>query len=446
MTERVAYIMSRFPKLTETFVLHEMLELERRGARVEVFPLLRQREAVQHAEAEALVRRARYHPFVSAATLGAALGFARRDPSGNARMWRDLLVGTWGSANFFLGALGILPKVHGMARDIERLGIQHVHAHFANHPALAALAIHRLTGIPYSFTAHGSDLHVDRRMLPEKVREAAFVLTVSRYNRDLIVDTCGEEARRKVHVAHCGVDPAAFAPGPARTAAGGGLRVACVGSLEEVKGHRFLVEALRRLAGRGVSLEGHLVGEGPLRNHLAHQIRSAGLEGQVRLRGALPRSQVIGTLADAHMAVQPSHPTAEGKREGIPVALMEAMAAELPVVASNVSGIPELVDDGVTGILVPPGDTGALADALERLAADPSLRRAMGAAGRRRVQEDFHLGRTADAVLSRIRRLQDGGHDRRGLQAPARMKAGDPEASAHPPARHRQDSTGGRAP
>lgn len=401
---RVAYVMSRFPKLTETFVLYEMLALEERGVAVEIFPLLRQREEVRHAEAERLVHRARFRPFLSWTSLRAMASFARRDPRRSLRAWWDTLSGTWGSANFFVGALALLPKVARMAREMEELGVQHIHAHFANHPALAAFLVHRLTGIPYSFTAHGSDLHVDRRMLPEKVREAAFVVTVSRYNRELIVEECGKDAGEKVAVVHCGVDPSAFGPSPARWEEDGPVRVVCVGSLEEVKGHRFLVEAMELLEERRVPVECHLVGDGPLRHRVAEQVEAAGLSHRVRLRGGLPRHQVARILADGHVAVQPSRPTRSGKREGIPVALMEAMAAELPVVASAVSGIPELVCNGESGILVPPGEPRPLAEGLERLARDPSLRLRMGAAGRRRIEEAFDIRRTSAGILALMER------------------------------------------
>lgn len=398
----VAYVMSRFPKLTETFVLYEILALERRGVPVEIFPLLRQEEEVRHAEADRLVARARFRPFISAEVLRAMASFLRRNPRRYLRAWRDALSGTWGSSRFFLGALAVLPKATLVAREMEELQVEHVHAHFANHPTLAAYFVHRITGIPYSFTAHGSDLHVDRRMLAEKVRWASFVVTVSRYNQELIVDECGDSARGKVAVIHCGVDPSGFGPGPLRNDGRGPLRIVCVASLEEVKGHRFLVDAVRILEDRGVQVDCHLIGEGPLRERVRDQVRALGLEHRIRFRGGLPRSRVTRVLGEAHVAVQPSHPTPAGRREGIPVALMEAMAAELPVVASAVSGIPELVRDGDSGILVRSGDPSALAEALERLAGDPDLRSRMGKRGRQRVEADFDLRRTAEGILERI--------------------------------------------
>lgn len=404
---KVAYVMSRFPKLTETFVLYEIDALESMGVAVEVYPLLRERQAVEQPEAERWVRRARFHGFLSIPVLRAQLHFLRTRPGRYLRLWAEVLRKTWGSANFFVGAIGILPKSVCFAYEMRSRGVTHVHAHFATHPAVAALAVHRLTGIPFSFTAHGSDLHVERRMLDAKVEAAAFVVTVSEYNRELIVEECGEGVREKIHVIHCGVDTGIFAP-PPRRAAREPFRIACVASLEEVKGHRFLVEACRILRERGVDFRCQLVGDGPLRRELGTRIVLAGLEGRVGMLGGLPRPRVAALLARSDAAVLASHPTPSGKREGIPVALMEAMASGLPVVASAISGIPELVESGRTGFLVPPGDPVALADALETLAGDRELCLRLGRAGRERVVRDFDLHLGARRLLDRILEADPG--------------------------------------
>jgi colanic acid/amylovoran biosynthesis glycosyltransferase len=399
---RIAYVMSRFPKVTETFVLTEILELERRGVRVDVYPLLRESEQIMHPAAKPVVARAHYLPFVSRPVIASQLWWLRRRPRAYLGALCDALRGTWGSVNFFAGALAIFPKVAHAARLMERDQVRHVHCHFANHPALAGFVIHRLTGIPFSFTAHGSDLHVDRHMLAEKVAEAAFVTTVSEFNRDVIIRHCGGRGSDKVHVIHCGVDTGAFAPNGASAAAGRPLRVLCVGTLHEVKGQSHLVEACRRLAATGVDVHCTLVGDGPDRDRLARQIETASLGGRVVLRGALTRGEVIAALHDADVVAAPSVPARNGKREGIPVALMEAMAAGVPVVASDLSGIPELVEHDVTGLLVPPGDAEAIAAAIARLAADPQLRERLAASARERVCRDFALDRSVVELAGRF--------------------------------------------
>jgi glycosyltransferase involved in cell wall biosynthesis len=285
---------------------------------------------------------------------------------------------------------------------MEEDGVDHVHCHFANHPAVAGFLVHRLTGIPYSFTAHGSDLHVDRHMLCRKVAEAAFVVTISEYNRRLILHECGERFGDKVTVIHSGVDTSLF-DGSDRPSSSDTFTILSVGTLHEVKGQTVLVDACRRLADSGVNAVCRLVGSGPDRDRLERQIASSGLTGRVILEGSRTRDEVAALLREADVLAAPSVPTKAGKREGIPVVLMEAQASALPVVASDLSGIPELVEDGVTGLLVPPGDPGALARALERLAGDPELRRRLGAAGRQKVVREFELRRTAAALVDLFR-------------------------------------------
>jgi glycosyltransferase involved in cell wall biosynthesis len=397
---RVAYVMSRFPKITETFVLYEMVALERMGAAVELFPLVHEHGGPRHPEARTLEERAHYLPFLSWRIVAANLARLRASPRKYLALWWEVLSGTWGSANFLLGAIAILPKTVLMANRLQQLGVSHVHAHFASHPALAALVLHRMTGIPFSFTAHGSDLHVERRMLRAKVRASAFAVTVSAYNRDLMMEECGGEAGDKILVIHCGTDSAsAFSRKEPRRADDGVFHIACVASLEEVKGHRFLLDACCLLKERGLRFRCDLVGEGPLRANIVRRVADLGLQDRVRLHGALPRPEVARVLADADAAVLASYPTRSGKREGIPVALMEAMAIGLPVVASGLSGIPELVEHERTGLLVAPGDPWALAEALACLARDATLRTRLGEAARAKVAEEFEIRRNARALF-----------------------------------------------
>ncbi len=401
---RIAYIMSRFPKITETFILYEILALEERGVPVDVHPLLREREAVVHPEAQRLLPRIRFHPFLSLPILRANLHYALRKPGAYFSALGEVLRGTWGCANFFVGALGIFPKSVRFAWEMSRAGVTHVHAHFATHPAVAALVIHRLTGLPFSFTVHAHDLQVDTRMLGVKTWAAEFVVAISEYNRAAILAECGTGVRDRIHVVHCGVDTEVFEPEP-RSSAGGPLRILSIARFHEVKGHRFLVEACRLLQKRGVDFRCDLVGEGPLRARIEKSIRAAGIADRVISHGARPRPEVVQLLAQADVLAQPSVVAANGEREGIPVSLMEAMATGLPVVASELSGIPELVQDGVSGLLVKPGDADALADALQRLAADPELRSRLGHAAVEKVRGDFDLttnvARLAELLLAR---------------------------------------------
>lgn len=421
---RIAYMMSRFPKLTETFVLNEIRAMDALGADVAIYPLQRERQRVVHPEAVTWAHRAHFLPFLSLSIVRAQLYFLRRRPAAYLRVLMDVLRATWGSPRMFVAAVAFFPKSVRMAYEMHLRSIAHIHAHFATHPAMAAYVIHRLTGIPYSFTAHGSDLHVDRRMLDRKVAAAAFAVTISEYNREVIVRECGEAARDKVHVIHCGIDPELFKPARAPRAGTQPGRLVCVASFEDVKGHRFLLHACRLLRDRGVDFRCDLIGDGPLRRETEGRIRELDLASHVTIHGPQTRQFVIRMLAHSDVAVLASHPTADGRREGIPVALMEAMASGLPVVSTAISGIPELVESGETGLLVPPRDPEALADALEVLLRDDALRRRMGDGARARVVRDFNLSESARALhgLFTARPLRAGALP--GLAHPRRAAVG----------------------
>jgi colanic acid/amylovoran biosynthesis glycosyltransferase len=250
-------------------------------------------------------------------------------------------------------------------------------------------------------------------MLPEKVAEAAVVVPISDFNRRVILDECGPAAAPKLVVVHCGVDPGVLRPGATRTP--GPLTVVCVGTLHEVKGQRHLVEACRLLVEQGVDVRCHLVGAGPDEGDLRRQVAAGGLEGRVVFEGSRTTDEVAALLQRADVLAAPSVPTRAGKREGIPVVLIEAMSSAVPVVASDLSGIPELVQDGTTGLLVPPGDAAGLARALRRLAEEPALAARLGRAGRARVEAEFDVHRSARRLVE----LFGGGPEEPGGAAEA---------------------------
>lgn len=400
---KVAYIMSRFPKLTETFILYEMLAMEKEGVQIEVYPLLREHTKVMHPEALQYVETAHFQPFVSLPIIRANLHFLWRKPHVYLQTLWTLLRANWGSFRFFIGVLGIFPKSVLFAYQMQAERVNHVHAHFASHPAAAGFIIHRLTGISYSFTAHGSDLHRDRHMLYEKVADAAFVVAISNYNKEMIISECQGNYRDKVTVIHCGVDTDVFrfrSGGTDHEKEGTPFTILCVGTLHEVKGQAFLIEACHKLHEDGVDFVCHFVGDGPDKTALTELVDQIGISNKVCFHGLQKQERIAELLQNTDVLVAPSVPTSDGRREGIPVVLIEAMSSGVPIIASNISGIPELVLDGDTGLLVPPRDAAALANALERYYRDPAMRKRLGRSGREKVEREFDLYRNA-AMLAR---------------------------------------------
>ncbi len=379
---RLAYIVSRFPSTTETFIAREMEAVEALGSSVELFALIHERDVIVHPEAQSFAPRVRTAPVWRPATIAAQWYWLRRRPAAYFSAFGRVLRDNLRSPKFLLRALAVFPMAARFARDAEQAGVEHVHAHWATHPALAAYIVRDLTGIPYSFTAHAHDIFVNRTMLRQKIAAASFVAVISWYNRDYLASLYGDDIAGRLVLVRCGVDPSRFVPRATREGARDTLRVVCIASLQPYKGHPVLLDAIAQLRDRGVSIECLLVGEGRERPAIEAQIARLGLADAVRLLGAKTSNQVLALVQHADVFVLPSVVAADGQMEGIPVALMEALACEVPVVASRVSGIPELVVDGGTGLLVPPDDAHAIADAVERLASDPALRARMGAAGR----------------------------------------------------------------
>ncbi|GIW02217.1 glycosyltransferase family 4 protein [Roseiflexus sp.] len=407
----VAYTMSRFPKLTETFILIEMLELERQGVRIEIFPLIREKAPVQHADAQEMVERAHYCRLLSRPTLDAQVYWLMRRPVAYLRAWWRAVRGNLASPKFLSRALVVVPKAAYAARRMVELEVDHLHAHYATHPALLAYVVNLLTSIPYSFTVHAHDLYVERPMLREKVAAARFVVAISEFNRRMLIDLYGSVAQERVVVVHSGIDPTLFRPRERRDS-GAVFTIVCVGSLSGYKGQRYLIDACDLLRKRGMAFQCLLVGEGEDRPLLEAQIERLGLEQHVRLLGAQPRHRVSDILQQADVMVLPSVVMPNGKMEGIPVALMEALASEVPVVATAISGIPELVRDGETGLLVPQRHAAALADALAHLYADRDLGRRLAATGRQLVLREFNLERSAERLrmlFERDRRSSEQG-------------------------------------
>jgi colanic acid/amylovoran biosynthesis glycosyltransferase len=403
----IAVVVSRFPLITETFILREVIELERQGQPVRLVPLVREAPAVVHREAVPWVDRALYLPFVSRDVLAANLRLLRRGPARYMALLGRTLAGVARSPNLLARTAALLPKAAGMAERLSREDVRHIHAHFATHPTTAAMVASGLAGLEYSFTVHAHDIFVRRALLEPKLRGARLVRLISDYNRRYLEDRYPGALGDRARVIHVGIDPSGYGrPQPdANDRATADPRLLCVAAFKEYKGIPVLLEACSLLARREVRFRCDLVGDGPLRPRIERGIRELGLGDVVRVHGAVPQDAVTGLLRLASVLVLPSVIARDGQMEGIPVALMEAMASGLPVVASSLSGIPELVRHEWNGLLVPPGDVPALAAALQRLLGDPGLALSLGDRGRATVHDSFRLDGCVSQLLAELDRV-----------------------------------------
>ena len=377
---RVGYVTECYP----TFIVNEVAALRKLGAHVTLLAAFRP-VAEADPEKDALRRESRYFPPRYAGVVGANLRFLATRPLAYLGLAGELLLRR--------ESLRLLVLAAYHAGVVLREGLEHLHATFGTRTTTLALATARLAGIDYSFSTHAYDVFNANPSLVWKTAGARFMRTIADFNRSYLLESYPGLDAAKIRVLHLGVDTKALAPANGADATAGPPRLLSVASLIRQKGHAPLLEALALLAARGLRLPCELIGEGPQRAALEEQARSLGLADSVAFLGNRPHAEVRQRLAAAQLFVLPCIDLrGQGEHvDGIPVALMEAMAMGLAVVSTRVSGIPELIEDGVSGLLVPERDAAALAEALARLAADAALRASLGRAARRRVEERFDL-------------------------------------------------------
>jgi glycosyltransferase involved in cell wall biosynthesis len=281
-------------------------------------------------------------------------------------------------------------------RDFREL-----HAHFADRAATIALVVGRILNKPYSLSIHaGPDIFVDPVLLPEKVLEARHVVTCTLYNKTHVEAVVGQDLGHKIsHVNH-GLDLKQY--GSRRPPSGERPVILSVGQLVERKGFAQLIRACRRLRDQGYDFACHIVGQGDQREELENLIQTLSLEHRVTLRGALPHEKVIEEYDQATIFVLACTTSRVGNMDGIPNVLPEAMAMQLPVISTNLSAIPELINDQLNGLLVPPGDIVSLAAAMARLLDEPALRERLGRKGRQLVVDRFDIERNIRCFASTL--------------------------------------------
>ena len=392
---RVGYVLKRYPRISETFVASELIELERLGERLTVFAVSRPDEPFTHRfvrELRADVVYLPHRPWREPVRVARAL---RRVVPANARGWLY-------AARYSLWP----PRRKGLRRllqatvlraEMERAGIDHAHAHFATAAARLANLAWRMGGPSYSVTVHAKDIyHRDVRVdhLRDKLAPARFVATVSQANREHLDSVLGLDG--KLRVVPNSVNLRRLGPARARAAQDGS--VLTVARLIEKKGLPDLLAACGLLRLRGVSPRLEIVGDGPLRRRLEGAAARLGLDA--RFRGALPQEQVLDLMERAAVFCLPCVVAADGDRDGLPTSVLEAMALGVPVVTTAVNGLAEAVLHERTGLIVPQGDPSALADAIERLQSDPVLAARLAAGGRRHVERNYSLERSAALLRS----------------------------------------------
>ncbi len=400
-TPKIAYLIKCFPRLSETFILHEVLELERQGVDLRIFSLLQPEGKVNQATQEVQAQISyipRGFPFGTLRLLAATGKRLLKSP------WRFLRTVSIAIVQYHHPATPrhLLYAAY-LANQLEREGITHIHAHYVNTPSTVANLAHHFTGISYSFTAHAKDIYLSRKAsIAYKMRQASFVATCTAYNQRYLTEQIDQTVNTSVYGIYHGLNLRVFPalPVPAAHMDETPLLLT-VARLVEKKGLTYLLQACRILKDRGYHFHCRIVGEGPLRPILEEQIRALNLVECVELYGGETHERVIEMYRQATLKVLPCVVSENGDRDGIPNVLVEALYMGVPVISTPVSGVPELIAPEENGVLVPTRDSQALADAMARLLDDPQLRQRLATAGQQTVLESFDMARN----VTRLKQL-----------------------------------------
>ncbi len=402
---RVGFVVKRYPRYSETFIVREILAHEEAGVAIEIF-VLRPTIDGHFQDLIARVRGAvNYLYFPAEGLLPEELASATL----RANSFWDALVQSATVVPNFWARLGSLQDEMAKTKDaaqylyqaaqlacqVHLKGLQHLHAAFASEAATVARLGARLAGIPFSFTARAKDIFhekVKSEDLRRKFRDASGVVTISDYHLQYLRDTFGPLAAH-VHRIYNGLDLQEF---PYRSPQDRPPVIAAVGRLVEKKGFSDLVDACALLAGRGRSFTCRIYGSGPLKAPLRAQIERLGLRNRVELVGPHPQAEIIKAMQGAAVLAMPCIIGKDGDRDGLPNVIQEALALGTPVVTTDVTGIPEVVRDGETGLQVPQRDPAALANALERLLLDSALRVRLATGARRLIEAEFDIRRNTE--------------------------------------------------
>jgi colanic acid/amylovoran biosynthesis glycosyltransferase len=397
-TLKIGYITKMYPRLSETFILNEILEMERRGAEVTIFSYKKPNEGRFHPQI----------PEVRAQVLYLEDLDYRKWPQWLGKVWPTLGVRAdrmWSLISDALSCgspefIDLIMLSGWVAAQARQLGLVHLHAHFASLPSTIAYYASEISEIPFSFTAHAKDIFVynmDEHLLRKKLLTARFVVTVTNYNFRYLMERAPEANPNNINVIYNGIDLFRF------TANGSNSResnlILGVGRLVPKKGFGDLLDACHILKNRGVDFRCVIVGDGLEAEMLLQKRRELNLESEVEFAGPRKQDEVLKLLHSATLLCLPCTVAPDGNQDALPTAILEALACGLPVVSTTVSGIPEIIDSGVDGLLVEPNDPQALSENLALLLKSKDLQSSFALKGRQKAEAKFDLRKNASQLF-----------------------------------------------
>ncbi len=383
---KVAFIVSKFPCYDEAFILRELYGLSKEMDMV-ISSLRKSEETMIHDEARELLSKTFYIPyFFSVKVQWAQVLMLFKHPVKYVRTFIKVLIGNLKSPEFLFKSLIFFPKSVYLANWFEENKITHIHAYWATYPATAAFIASKITGIPFSFTGHAHDIYLDTTFLRRKMLGAMFVTTCTKQNKNHLLKIVRHYPERKILVNYHGLELEKFhVNGKERNKI---FEILSVGTLQDHKGFQYLISALALLKERALNFTCTIIGGGPLESDLRKHIRLLNLESSVVMTGPLKQSEVLPYYQKADLLILMAQPEWHW---GIPNVLIEALAAKTPVITTKFGSVEELVQDGVTGLIVPPKDPKALADQVEKLYREDFFRKKLAEAGHQLIVENFSL-------------------------------------------------------
>jgi len=385
-------ILKGYPRISETFISNEIELLEQQGASIRIFSMRQPREAFAHPSIRRIRARADYLPETLLKPLPRFLlhsaRLAARSPQAVTAAW-TLALQRYGRSrrlatfkHFFQAALLV-------DRLLPAAPVAHFHAHFAHSPTSVAFFASRLSGLPFSFTAHAKDIYTSRPdQLADKIDAARFVVTCTQYNQRHL-NGLAPQAAGKIHCIYHGIDLGLFANATAQRRPAPPFEILTVARLTAKKGIATVLNALSLLKDQGLAFSYTLIGDGDDRPKVVAQIKALDLGGRVRLLGTCPHPVVLDHYRRADVFVLGCEVAPNGDRDGIPNVIAESLAMGVPVVATRVSALPEIVGSGIGGLLVPAKDPGAMAGAIRQVLEDGNLREGLITRGRDHVRQVF---------------------------------------------------------
>jgi len=387
----IGYILKGYPRISETFISNEIYLLEQLGFSLHLFSMREPRESFTHKSVSQIRARVDYLPSSLLLPLPRLLyhnfKLARQRPEAYSEAFR-LMITRFRRTRKIATIKHLLQAGYLVHALLGNTDVRHLHAHFAHSPTSVALFAHKLCGLPFSFSAHAKDIYTsDQRQLQEKIALAKFVVTCTEYNRRFLQELAVD--RSSIHRVYHGIDAGLFSGPSESRKPSPPYRILSIARLVEKKGLPTVFHALRNLLDQGYELRYTLIGDGEERRSTLKQISSLGLEASCTWLGTQPHHRVIDEYRKADLFVLGCEVASNGDRDGIPNVFLESMAMGVPVLATRVSAIPELVEDGRTGLLVDPGEPEAMAQSMVKLLCDAELRHRIIDSAGQRVREEF---------------------------------------------------------